>query len=197
MKKSFIKTGAAVLCTALALTCFGNVSNVLAYQGEVPYEDFGIDPSELSDAYKFADYQDYAVVVVLPNELGPNPSPELRALAAEATNAVYNVRLTGKTLEQAKAEVAEIMDYYLARMDELKLADNSAPYEEEKAQLINYLTERLYRQYNTPAAKREIRKAITALRNLRYDNNLSLEQNRVIMYNAIRNVRDIIPASQI
>lgn len=32
MKRSFIKTGAAVLCAALALTTYGNVSNVLAYE---------------------------------------------------------------------------------------------------------------------------------------------------------------------
>ena len=33
MKRSFFKTGAAVLCAALALTTFGSTSDVLAYSG--------------------------------------------------------------------------------------------------------------------------------------------------------------------
>ena len=132
MKRTFIKTGAAVLCAALALTIYGNASDVLAYDGEVPYEEFGIDPSTVSERDDFYNYQEYAVYAKLPEAVGSNPSPAVREIAAEAERAVYSVWYDrNRPLEELKGEIADIMDYYLERIEEQKIAENTVfkPYD--------------------------------------------------------------------
>ena len=114
MKRSYIKTGAAVLCTALALSIYGNASAVLAYDGEIPYEDYGVDISERSETDQFYDYQEYAIYVKLPEAIGSNPSTAVREIAADARTAVWSVRYDRTiSLEDNKAKIAEVMDYYL------------------------------------------------------------------------------------
>ena len=121
MKRSMIKTGAAVLCTALALTLFGNTTDVLAYDGESPYEDYGIDVSTRSERDQFYDYQEYAIYVKLREAIGDEYTPELSAIFDEAEAAVYSVNYNSTiSLEDNKAQIAEIMDYYLALIDEVK-----------------------------------------------------------------------------
>ena len=61
MKRFTLKTAAATMSAALAFAAFAVPANVLAYDGEVPYSDFGIDESQISEQDQFYDYQEYAV----------------------------------------------------------------------------------------------------------------------------------------
>ena len=119
MKRSMIKTGAAVLCTALALTLYGNTTDVLAYDGEIPYEDYGIDVSTRSERDQFYDYQEYAIYVKLPEAVGSNPSAAVREIANEAQTALWSVHYDrSRSLDDNKLAIAEIMDYYLDLIEE-------------------------------------------------------------------------------
>ena len=61
MKRSLIKSTAAAILTAIAFSAFALPANVLAYDGEVPYSDFGIDATQISERDQFYDYQEYAI----------------------------------------------------------------------------------------------------------------------------------------
>lgn len=189
MKRSVIKTGAAVLCTALAITLYGNVYDALAFEVDVPYEEFGIDPSTLPDAYKFYDYLDFAVVVVLPMETGCYPTDELNSLAREAENAVCSITYDrSMTFEENVARLGDVMDYYLDLMDQARLRNTYfTSYDQEKEFLIGELYSRCTGRCN-PAVELEFRKAARALEALTYDDSLSLDENRLIMYRTMRNL---------
>ena len=138
MKRSFIKTGAAVLCTALALTLFGNVNNALAFEFDVPYEEYGVDRSELPDEYVFVDYCEFATRVVFTMEMGGYPTDEMCDIYDEAMLAVNQISYNRSlTFDENVAILSDTLDYYLDQMDQARLRNPYfTSYEQEKDILI-------------------------------------------------------------
>ena len=187
MKRFTLKTAAATMSAALAFAAFAVPANVLAYDGEVPYSDFGIDASQISEQDQFYDYQEYAVYNLQQAGVG---NPGASQLVNQAISIVYSIPyLSDRSLQENKSNIDEVMDYFLPLIEEANVTEE---FNAEKDYMITVLN-RLELQQRTYAAKREVRRVRQAVANLQYDYSLSSSENIQKIYTIVRSMnRNIV-----
>lgn len=187
MKRFTLKTAAATMSAALAFAAFAVPANVLAYDGEVPYSDFGIDASQISEQDQFYDYQEYAVYNLQQAGAG---NPGASQLVNQAISIVYSIPyLSDRSLQDNKSNIDEVMDYFLPLIEEANVTEE---FNAEKDYMITVLN-RLERQQRTYAAKSEVRRVRQAVANLQYDYSLSSSENIQKIYTIVRSMnRNIV-----
>ena len=187
MKRFTLKTAAATMSAALAFAAFAVPANVLAYDGEVPYSDFGIDASQISEQDQFYDYQEYAVYNLQQAGVG---NPGASQLVNQAISIVYSIPyLSDRSLQENKSNIDEVMDYFLPLIEEANVTEE---FNAEKDYMITVLN-RLELQQRTYAAKREVRRVRQAVANLQYDYSLSSSENIQKIYTIGRSMnRNIV-----
>ena len=182
MKRSIIKSTAAAILTAIAFTGFALPSNVLAYDGEVPYSDYGIDVSRISERDQFYDYQEYAIYNL--QQAGAR-NPGASELVSQAISIVSSIPyLSDWSLQENKYNIDEVMDYFLPLIEQAGVTDE---FEAEKTRMLNTLRN-LEGQQRTSAGRREVRRAAQQVNRLQYDYSLSSSQNIQRIYTIVRSM---------
>lgn len=182
MKRSIIKSTAAAILTAIAFSAFALPANVLAYDGEVPYSDFGIDATQISERDQFYDYQEYAIYNL--QQAGAR-NPGASELVSQAISIVSSIPyLSNWSLQENKYNIDEVMDYFLPLIEQAGVTDE---FEAEKTRMLNTLRN-LEGQQRTSAGRREVRRAAQQVNRLQYDYSLSSSQNIQRIYTIVRSM---------
>ena len=182
MKRSILKSAAAAMSAALAFAVFAIPANVLAYDGEVPYSDYGIDASQISERDQFYDYQEYAVYNL--QQAGAR-NPGASGLVSEAISIVISIPyLSDWSLQANKYNIDEVMDYYLPLIEQAGATDE---FDAEKARMLGTLRN-LENQQTTYAGRRAVRRAAQQVNNLQYDRSLSSSENIQRIYTIVRSM---------
>lgn len=180
MKRFDLKSLAAAMCAALAFTAFTIPADVLAYDGEVPYSDYGIDVSEISERDQFYDYQEYAVYNLQQAGAAHPGSSELVSQAISIVDSIPY--LSDLSLQSNKYNIDEVMDYFLPLIEQTDITEE---FEAEKTR-INDALYRIERQQRTYAARMEVRRARQHISKLQYDYSLSSSENIQRIYTIVR-----------